>query len=264
MSKRIATVVMACVCALSLLAGCQSTGAATSEAAAEESSAVEAESQEQDEAELVDESEMVDESEEVETVFEGDTAAAEDVIIEEFEDAGTTEEMADFEELMNDYLDIMTSDLSVSYLTDYVHVNDDSLYLGEGEGFTVTVTVNREDAGPEDLYVGFDDSVLNVDITDIVSEDGNTKINLYVTCNEPGEADMIITTCHEIDLSGEDAECFTIVLRQLDETEGKVVYVTPSGEKYHYSAECAGENAIQTTLYDANLMELDPCESCVN
>lgn len=41
-----------------------------------------------------------------------------------------------------------------------------------------------------------------------------------------------------------------------------VVYITPSGKKYHYSASCAGKNAIATTLDEASKTH-EPCKKCV-
>lgn len=47
----------------------------------------------------------------------------------------------------------------------------------------------------------------------------------------------------------------------LEPKEG-VVYITPSGEKYHFSRSCAGKNAIETTL-DAVQGIREPCKKCV-
>ncbi len=44
---------------------------------------------------------------------------------------------------------------------------------------------------------------------------------------------------------------------------GSVVYITPTGSKYHYSASCAGSNAIETTLEDARRY-YDPCHKCAS
>lgn len=42
----------------------------------------------------------------------------------------------------------------------------------------------------------------------------------------------------------------------------KEVYITPTGSKYHLSASCAGENAIPTTLEDAENTGYTPCAKC--
>ena len=47
-----------------------------------------------------------------------------------------------------------------------------------------------------------------------------------------------------------------------DTTASKVVYVTPSGKRYHYKQSCAGKNAIETTLEKAIADGKTPCGTC--
>ena len=46
------------------------------------------------------------------------------------------------------------------------------------------------------------------------------------------------------------------------QTTGRMVYVTPTGKRYHYSASCAGKNATEATLEQAQNMGLTPCKNC--
>ena len=46
-------------------------------------------------------------------------------------------------------------------------------------------------------------------------------------------------------------------------TYSGVVYVTPTGKRYHYSASCAGKNARSTSLSAAKSSGKTPCRSCV-
>lgn len=46
------------------------------------------------------------------------------------------------------------------------------------------------------------------------------------------------------------------------EDNGKTVYVTPYGKKYHYSKSCAGKNASETSEQSAKITH-DPCKKCV-
>lgn len=39
-------------------------------------------------------------------------------------------------------------------------------------------------------------------------------------------------------------------------------YITPSGKRYHLSQSCAGENAIKTTIAEANDKGYTPCANC--
>lgn len=47
-----------------------------------------------------------------------------------------------------------------------------------------------------------------------------------------------------------------------DTAASKVVYVTPSGKRYHYKQSCAGKNAIETTLEKAIADGKTPCGTC--
>ncbi len=40
------------------------------------------------------------------------------------------------------------------------------------------------------------------------------------------------------------------------------VYRTPSGKRYHYDADCGGENAYEVSLEDAEAAGLTPCKKC--
>lgn len=46
------------------------------------------------------------------------------------------------------------------------------------------------------------------------------------------------------------------------QTTGRTVYVTPTGKRYHYSASCAGKNATESTLEQAQNIGLTPCKNC--
>ncbi len=41
------------------------------------------------------------------------------------------------------------------------------------------------------------------------------------------------------------------------------VYASPSGEKYHYEADCAGVNSVEITWDQVSRRHLDPCGTCV-
>ena len=44
--------------------------------------------------------------------------------------------------------------------------------------------------------------------------------------------------------------------------ENRIVYDTPTGKKYHYNKNCAGENAFEVYLSDI-IDEKYPCRKCV-
>lgn len=45
-----------------------------------------------------------------------------------------------------------------------------------------------------------------------------------------------------------------------EEYTGRTVYITPYGEKYHFSRSCAGENAMSRRMDEVNAY--DPCKKC--
>ena len=52
------------------------------------------------------------------------------------------------------------------------------------------------------------------------------------------------------------------VSSKADITDSTVVYITPSGKRYHLSAACAGKNKIPTTVKKATEKGKTPCQSC--
>lgn len=44
----------------------------------------------------------------------------------------------------------------------------------------------------------------------------------------------------------------------------RTVYITPTGARYHYSEKCAGDNAIETTLDQAQAQGYTPCGRCAS
>lgn len=45
--------------------------------------------------------------------------------------------------------------------------------------------------------------------------------------------------------------------------QNSVVYISPSGKRYHISAACAGKNASETTLKNAEELDKTPCKKCI-
>lgn len=48
-----------------------------------------------------------------------------------------------------------------------------------------------------------------------------------------------------------------------DDTNGQIVYKTPTGKRYHIDPQCGGKNSIQTTLATAQQAGLTPCKTCI-
>lgn len=158
---------------------------------------------------------------------------------------------------------IMSSDLRVMSIRDYNHVSNDSNYIGNGEGITITIEANRGNVEKEDIVFDYDTSLLSVDIEEPNHQDGKTIITAYVTANSECDTELFITTEYEFETS-EEPYGYPITIRKLDSSEGRIVYITPTGTKYHFDANCAGENAMKTTYHDVAMLEIEPCGTCAD
>ena len=159
---------------------------------------------------------------------------------------------------------LLVSKLSVDCWTDYNHVSNSSIHLGNNEGVTFKISTGIEVKDKEEFIFEYNESLLNLTVQDFDNEGGNTTIIVYVTGLKECDTELLITTEYEIYEMDEEAKCLVYDIHKLDSSEGKVVYITDYGKKYHYSSACAGESAVKTTRYDAELLELGPCGTCVN
>lgn len=50
--------------------------------------------------------------------------------------------------------------------------------------------------------------------------------------------------------------------QQQSQSNGRTVYITPTGKKYHYDNNCNGGTYIPSTLAEAQAMGLTPCKKC--
>ena len=87
------------------------------------------------------------------------------------------------------------------------------------------------------------------------------KANVYVTGKKAGTTKLMISTAYDYYLYGENLEGFVFDIYKYNSTDGRIVYYTPTGSKYHFSANCAGDNARETTLSEAQSW-LEPCGKC--
>lgn len=159
---------------------------------------------------------------------------------------------------------LLASDLSVQTVTDYAHVGN-GICLGVNEGVTITITAPAGTTQDELIIYG-DDTLLDISLKSIDDTSSNTKayFKLYITGKEICDTEVVIATAYELETKGDNAELFVVDICKLNSTDGQIVFTTPTGEKYHSSADCAGENAIKTTYKDAIACEYEPCRKCIN
>lgn len=146
----------------------------------------------------------------------------------------------------------------------YCHLDSEYVKLGDGE--TVTVEINASPAGLsyDDFLVCYDEEMLTMVSRDLKTdkEAGTTDLYYVFKAAAEGRSDILIISIFDYCAYGDDADCFDIPTYGYGPNDGKIVYVTYTGEKYHYSSDCAGDNAMGTTLLEAKECEYEPCGKC--
>ena len=157
------------------------------------------------------------------------------------------------------------TNIKITLSTDYAHVRD-MMFLGYNESLSVTLNVMPVSALAEDIILLFDEESLVTTWDEVIQTTTSDSLTLKfkVTALKPGRHEFYVCSAYDLVEYGEEAECQYFSIEALDETNGRVVYFTPYGKRYHYSYECAGENGTPTTLRDAQLIELGPCRVCAH
>ena len=150
---------------------------------------------------------------------------------------------------------------SIRTKTEYAHVDSDVIRLGNKERVWITIEASPATLTMDDFIVDYDDAML--EIVDVVSTTvGDTlRIEIAVKAKSSGVSEIIICSGYELYEDGENATAYILTVNGLTSSDGKVVYVTSTGEKYHLSASCV-ESGIKTTLSDALAYEYKPCGKC--
>ena len=157
--------------------------------------------------------------------------------------------------------------IDVNCITDYAHIESEVIRLGNNEKAVFTLIASPSGVNIDDFFFIYDESLLSITVDDLEYDEENDKttIKLHVESILPGDSDFIICTMHDYLMNGEEAQVIPFSVTGLDSSEGRIVFVTNNGEKYHFSKECAGENAIITTMRDVEILGFHtPCKKCVN
>lgn len=157
-------------------------------------------------------------------------------------------------------------DYKVSFMTDYAHASNEIVYLGNDEGAEFTVTAQPAGLTADDFFFYADEAMLKCTVTDVIDDPdiNRTIIRWRVEGIAEGLSEIYIFSNYDYIVLGDDCSIVSCSIRKLDSADGRVVYVTDNGDKYHYSEACAGENAVKTTLMDAESLEYEPCSKCTN
>lgn len=126
-----------------------------------------------------------------------------------------------------------------------------------GDQRTVTVYMKPIDLTMDDFVIeNSDETIISVSDIALATENEQTVLTFTVTGIGVGKASITI--------KGADGKTESNALQfTINEKDtSRTVYVTPYGEKYHYSAACAGSNATATTENKAARSGKERCKKC--
>lgn len=176
-----------------------------------------------------------------------------------------SEEAIRQEPMESTYCEITSDDLDISFLRDYTHNSNTSIYLGQNEGVTFTLSASdpSHSVTADDIQILYDDTLLVVEVDALPSNASTTSFHIYVTARTECTTKIMFGTTFELSALREQAPVHSFDIAQLDAVQGQLVYITPTGKRYHFSKSCAGENAIPTTLFDVSSY-YTPCKKCAS
>lgn len=98
---------------------------------------------------------------------------------------------------------------------------------------------------------------------DMVGVTGKKVLTMSIITKSIGDTSVYVKSSDDSISSKE----FKVTVKEKQEPPkdtSRTVYVTPSGNKYHYDPQCGGKNSTATTLNQAKRIGLSPCSKCVN
>lgn len=221
-----------------------------------------------DDAEINDD--LVDEGNVIDDVMSNDSTLIDDQIIDEeaMDDANnesSDDVHTDIEKVEIPYQNVESC--NIYYKTEYSHIDMEIIRLGDKE--TATIELEAEPAGLtlDDFIIVYDESLIKASFEDVVSNEASneTLITMHISAISEGVSEIIIIPAYDyVTKAEEDIRGYVLTVKGYGSKEGKIVYITSSGEKYHYSKKCAGDSAYGTTLAEAKAYEYSPCGNCVD
>lgn len=129
-----------------------------------------------------------------------------------------------------------------------------SMRVDDSIDYTFPV-LSEEELSWDDIVVEVSDtSVLAIKKGEIVREDGKSTLHFSAKGKSAGTA--------EISLASAEGNLSTDPISLTVKAKSRVVYVTPTGECYHYSSTCGGANS--SPAYLDEVPNLRACKKCVH
>lgn len=111
----------------------------------------------------------------------------------------------------------------------------------------------------EDVIIEItDESVISITENSFGDEDDSSLFVYTITALSEGESTLTLSASDG--KTNSDPLTFHVSKKDTSRT----VYTTPTGERYHFSAACAGENSSSCTLNQAKSMGYTPCKKCAS
>lgn len=120
-------------------------------------------------------------------------------------------------------------------------------YASDEVGDTRNITVYMTPAGitKEDFIItNTDNSVVEISNVEVTDDGDKTVLTFTTQALNAGNAAIAVVS------SDGKTESNALSLTVKEKDTSRTVYVTPYGEKYHFSSDCAGKNATATTLVE--------------
>ncbi|MDD6276570.1 MAG: hypothetical protein PUB20_07095 [Clostridia bacterium] len=141
----------------------------------------------------------------------------------------------------------------VKNIIEYVSMNDNIArieYTDTDSGVSYAFKIIPVSAGETDVYLkskesGVCSSKIHITVTDGKISDKTSSENKTEQNSEISSTDATQSNIHS----------------QEEKTQTDIVYITPTGKKYHLSKSCAGKNAV-AVKYNLAVKEYEPCKKC--
>lgn len=145
--------------------------------------------------------------------------------------------------------------------TEYAHIDTDIIRLGSDEKVWITIETSQTNVSLDDFILDYDDTMIEIITVKTQNNGSGLNFEIAAKAKKEGLSEIVICSCYEMIEDYENASYYVLTIQGLNSFDGRVVYVTSTGEKYHYSSSCAG-SSIKTTLSDALAYEYEPCGKC--